>query len=254
MERLSKSDIEAYTANNAYRISIQNPFISRCVDGRYAFVEDLPACALAGADPGDLAVLYATARIYGFAVDHDLALSTLTKVVGGPKNISLHTDSHAKDQTGAAGCGHMGLIRKNPIPYNLTPEDVEILNTQIATMLKNGATETTLEGDHGEGAVLFVSGAWSVQAQSVNGDTQVFVHHNTLVDNRHKAWAKELVARQAVTLGERLDEEYLYQAMSDVTENHLLQTASVLAKGLPIYAVKFADDGSFSIEEMGSVQ
>lgn len=245
-------------SENRFRVNRSNQFISRCIDGRYKN-EDVAALALCGADGGELALLYATASQYGFKIDEKKALEVLTDVVGGEKNLRIHSDTHAQEQLPAAGCGHMKQMRTDMKSYGLEEDQIVTLNKQLDSMKKNGAKEVVLEGDHQEGAVLQVVGEWGVRPQYViessegNTAVQVFIHHQTLVDRRHKELAKRLIESKAVILADNLDADYLYQVMSEVTENHLMETAKRLAKGLPIYLVKFADDGTFELTEMGSV-
>ena len=43
------------------------------------------------------------------------------------------------------------------------------------------------------------------------------------------------------------DEEWLYNALFETSEIHLMETAKRLAKGLPIYEVEFNDNGDYKI-------
>ena len=81
-------------------------------------------------------------------------------------------------------------------------------------------------------------------------EVQVFVYHQSLVDQRHRQLRKLLVEKKAVKLLEGCDAEYLYQALSEMAENHLMETAKRLAKQLPIYEVKFDEDESFIINQL----
>ena len=122
-------------------------------------------------------------------------------------------------------------------------------------MEKKGAKETVLEGDHQEGAVLIVRGNYGVLPKYVLEDeskrilVEVFVYQATLSDSRHRVLSKKLLENKAVELFPGCDEEYLYEVMIEMAENHLFETANRLAKGLPIFTVEFQSDGTFSIEQ-----
>jgi hypothetical protein len=73
------------------------------------------------------------------------------------------------------------------------------------------------------------------------------------VNERHRLIAKKLIEERAVKFFPDCDEEYLFEALSETTENHLFETLKRLASGLPIFEVGFENDGSFKIKEMGKV-
>ncbi len=80
---------------------------------------------------------------------------------------------------------------------------------------------------------------------------EVFIFHETLASERHRVLAKKLIEQTAVTLFPGCDEEYLYEALSDMTDSYLYETVARLGKGLPIYYVEFDTEGLFTIDEMG---
>lgn len=256
MRTLSKADAEEYVYAYKYEAIDENKYLTRCIDGRYKNTSTTPTCALPGADAGDLAILYATARSCGFEVDYKKALSILLNLIGGVQNFSLHTDAYSS----ASECDHLHQVRLHYKDYYLEEEDIEILDTQIAEIKKMGVVATLLEGRHQPTAVLQITGDWGVPPHGMlttdRGDvnTQVMVFHSSRVNDRHKKWAEALVAEKAVKLGAGLDEEYLYQVMSTTTEDHLLETLRRMAKGLPIYQVRFEKGGAFEVESLGTVQ
>lgn len=264
---LTKEQIYELVSKNRYPVDNKTKFSSRCIDGRYPnklksqiskLKEiNLPALAFPGADVGELALLYATANVYGFEIDGEKALKSLVEIIGGEKNFGLHTDHHADPKKVALGCGHWKQINLDPDAYKLKKDQIDFIQKKLQALKKKKVLEIILEGEHLEGAVLIVQGHWGVLPRhrlqfdvGVNA-VQVFVYHQSLVDVRHRILAEKLIEKKATKLFNGCDEEYLYQVLSEMAENHLMETAKRLAKGLPIYAVKFEDDGGFDISEMG---
>jgi hypothetical protein len=255
---LNLNQINDLVLDNRYKVNEKSRFISRCIDGRYQNDENLPALAFPGAEAGELALILATARAFAFKVNPELAYKSLVEVVGGEKNLHFHTDNHHDGII--AGCGHITQETKTPQDYNLTEDEINFVKEKSKQAIKNGAIEIILEGDHKEAAVVYISGDYGVYPQGVvetDGGSeipaQIFIYHQTLVNERHRELAKKLIENKAVVLPEGTGEEYLYEALSDTSDTHLLETLKRLAKGLPIYQVNFEDDGGFKIEEMGMV-
>lgn len=255
---LNLNHIQELVSKNKYKVNHKTKFLSRCIDGRYENSQNLPALAFPGADVGELALIFATANSYGFEVDKKKVLESFLKVIGGEENFRLHTDSHADDKIPAAGCGHWKQVNLDPKAYNLEKDQIDFIKKTITTFVRPSQS-CILEGDHLEGAVLLVRGDYGVLPQfDIKTDqgvihVQVFVYHQTLVDQRHRQLAQELVKNKGVIFKDGEDEEWLYNALSDVSEDHLMETAKRLAKGLPIYSVVFEKDGSFKIEDQGVI-
>jgi hypothetical protein len=256
---LSKPNLEKVLFDNAYEVG--NPLLSRCIDGRYSNSQDLPALAIQGADAGELALIFSMANECGLTLDMDKAYKALIETVGGESNIRFHTDSHAEKGKALAGCGHLGQITLDSESYAISPEQLAFIKTQFSKLKDKGVKEEELHGDHKEAAVLFVKGNYGVLPQFTLGkedggrEGQVFVFHNTFVDARHRILAKKLVESKAVDLEGGLEEEYIYSALSDACENHLMETAKRLASGLPIYEVQFFESKNrFEVKELGTVE
>ena len=256
---LDSSHVQYFILENRYEIDPERKFISRCIDGRYEDSLNLPALAIAGADLGDLAVVAAAGNEFGFDLNFEKAAEVLTELVGGIKNFSFHTDSHADSKIAAGGCGHIKQINLNKEAYNLTQDQVKSLRKIAEDLKKKGANQPLLQGEHQEGAVFIVKGNYGILPQydlKVDGKTlrvQAFVFHKTLVDERHRQLAKKLIEEKAVQLFNGLDDQYLYEVISEVTEDHLFETMKRLAKGLRIFEVNFESDGGFKVEEIGIV-
>ncbi len=256
---LDKEQIYEIVQANKFKVN-ESKFISRCIDGRYEDSRALAPLAIAGADLGEIALLKATGNAYGFEVDMKKTYEILAELVGGIKNFQMHTDSHGDPNVVASGCGHLKQIKTDPAPYKLTKEDVFTLAEIAEEAKKSGAQEIALQGEHIEGAVLQIKGdgysvkpRYFLETEKGTQEVETFVFHATLVNDRHKELAKKLLEKGAVKLFNGLDAEYLYEVISEMTENHLLETAKRLAKGLPIYLVDFAEDGTFELTDMGEV-
>lgn len=256
---LTLTQAHEFVQNARYEIDQKTKFSARCIDGRYAPSTDLPPLAIAGGDAGQLAAFMAASAIYGFELDAGKLAKILTEEVGGSQHLGFHTDGHAKDAIACAGCGHIKQMRLDPAAYNLTADQVKSLDTLLNRLQKDGAREVMLDGDHHETAVMIVSGPYALlPQQEINTDegaltVQVFSTHKSLTDARNDAICERLVAEGAVKLAEGLGQEYLYECISEVCDNHLMETAKRLAKGLPIFSVRFSEDGVAKIEDMGPV-
>lgn len=256
---LSKQQAVEFIENNRYKVNSKLKFNSRCIDGRYQKSETLPALAVPGADAGELALIFATANSYGFEVDMIKAWESLIEVIGGEANLQFHTDSHAEHDLVLGGCGHITQIGLDSKAYDITEEQVSFIKRQFSTVKKTGVPEVELHGDHQEGAVLMIKGAWGVYPQGIvktdlgNRNVQVFIFHQSLADERRKLLAETLIKNKAVTLPEKCDDDYLLHSLSEMGENHLLETSKRLAKGLPIYSVAFDENGEYKVEEIGEV-
>jgi len=256
---LSKYQIQELVYKNSYRIDEKTKFISRCIDGRYFENKNLPALAIPGADVGEIALIIATGNSFGFEIDSEKMFKTFIGIVGGMKNFQLHTDHHGDIKKPASGCGHWKQINLDSTAYNLEKDQLKFIERKLAQVKKYGAKETILEGKHLEGAVLFVRGNYSIFPRylldlgSGRQTVEVFVYQATLVNERHKIIAEQLIRGNAVRLYKGCDGEYLYEVLSEMMENHLMETVRRLAKRLPIYNIVFKDDGSFTMEEMGKI-
>jgi len=256
---LSKEQFVSVLFENAYEV--QNPLLSRCIDGRYENSPSLPALAIQGADAGELALIFSTANMCGFTLDKEKALGALIDTVGGAKNIQFHTDAHAEKGKVLAGCGHIKQMNLDLQSYNVSEEQIEFIKTQFTKMKNQGAQETVLQGDHSESAAVFVKGAFGILPRFKLGVEeggrmgQIFVFHNTFVDARHHILAKKLIESKAFELEGGLEEEYVYSVLSDACEDHLMETVKRLALGLPIYEVQFFESKKrFEVKELGLVE
>ncbi|NMB84042.1 hypothetical protein GYA28_02015 [Candidatus Roizmanbacteria bacterium] len=250
---LNGIEVESLVRSNRYRVSSEHRFLSRCIDGRYENADDLPALAFPGADVGDFAVVMATANDYGFTIDIDKAFLSFLKTIGGVEHFRYHSDLHHGQTYPASGCGHWKQINMSPEAYRLKKDQIDFINHNLNTMKKNGIKENLLKGEHMEGAVLQLTGDYGIKPRFIietdegKVETAVFVYQRTLTDERHRLLARNLLEDKAVRLFEGCGEDYLYQALSDITDNHLLETIGRLAKNLPVFRIAFDNKGDFKI-------
>lgn len=256
---LNKTQVDSLIRENRYKVTDQNKFLSRCIDGRYQNEPKLAPLAIPGADIGELAIIFAMANNFGFEIDEEKAFQSLIKTVGGVKNFQLHSDHHTDKSVVGGGCGHWKQINLDPQAYSLNKDQVDFIAKKLIEVKQAGAQEIVLEGEHLEGAVLQVKGNYSILPRSsiVDGGkekiTEVFVYQGTLVDARHRTLANALLKNGAIKLVSGQTEENLYTALSETVEAHLFETVKRLALGLPIFLIDFKDDGGFKIEELGKV-
>lgn len=256
---LSKEQIQQLISDNKYRIDPKTQLLSRCIDDRYQDDVGLSPLALPGADAGELAIIFATANSFGFEIDEKKAFDVLTEIVGGLKNLHFHTDSKNENDP-LVGCGYFKQISLDLKTYNLEEKQIDFIHGMVNSAALQGARDDILEGEHLRGAILQISGNWNIYPcyvlQTADGTKRVefFEFHQTLVDFRHKLIAKKLIVNNAVKLYKDCDDEYLYQAISETTEQHFFETVKRLAPGLPIYSVVFKEDGQFKLEGIGKIE
>lgn len=228
----------------------QTPFLSRCIDGRYPVSSQLPALATPGGDAGELAILLATAHVYGFELDAQKAQAILLDIIGGGEHFSSEPVS---------SCMHLTHVFSDPAAYNLHPDDLKTLTHLLGLGKTEHVRPVLLEGKHQEGAVLQIKGNWSVQPSGIietehgNIVASVLIFHQTLAGARQRRIADELLTQSAVKLFDGLDAEYLSEAFSSVTEDHLLETLKREAAGLPIYQLNYTDEGASTLKDLGTV-
>lgn len=128
-----------------------------------------------------------------------------------------------------------------------------------AILKKELSYEGSNEDTFFNGAILQIRGNYSVKPtfsiSTDDGDLNgnLFVFHETIANQIHRKISDKLIKNKAVKLFPGTDEEYLYEVLSESTEEQLYETLKKLALDLPIYLVEFKDDGSFKVKEVGKV-
>ncbi len=138
----------------------------------------------------------------------------------------------------------------------------EVKKDDLKKIIQNiygSATESFFPDERFNGAVLQIRGDYSIKPEfSVhmkhgNITGKLFVYQETEINKRHRELSNKLVQNKAVTLFPGTDEEYLYEVLTEVTEERFFETIKKQAKDLPIYLVKFDSEGGFTVEEMGKI-
>lgn len=252
---LQKNQIQELVFQNSYQVEKNREFLARDIGGQCE--ENVkpsesegkkasPALTFPGADAGELALLLAASNVFGFEADLEKSLVGLVKLIGGEKNFNFDFESSL----------HLQQILLDPQSYNLEKEQTDKLFKLLKIPINKPSDRNIIQT---EGALLQIEGDYGVLPnfflKTQAGETRVsaFVFHESLANKRHKVWAEKLVEGGGVKLYPGCDAEYLYEVLSDMTDDHLFETLRRVGKELPIYLVKFDNNGAFSIEDMGKI-
>jgi len=155
------------------------------------------------------------------------------------------------------GCGHLRLMLQHSDEYGIRRDLVVFYTRAFFRQWWDGTPElslTILPGEHEEAAVLNIrldEEIWGVTPIPLVSPTyrgrQMFVNHADVT-----SYLRDLVVRfHSEGLGGvnvPADSEWdLREALRDLGVQQLTTTLGYLAKGLPIYDVVFARDGSFTV-------
>ncbi len=245
---LNKDQVYELVTNTIYVPQEKEKYRSRCISGRYTNHPKLPALAIPGGDIGELALLYAAATAYSFEIDYKKAFKVIADIVGGVEHLSYHIP-----------CSHITEVIKEPLAYSLQPDQLVTLTEQLDEIKKAHANEFESPANHMEGAVLMIKGEFGVLPHSVvktelaDAGVQVYIYHRTLGDQRRRLIAQKLLEEKAVTLLDGLDEEYLYEVLTDTGDTHLFETIKRIASGLPMFLVDITSPSHIKIEELETV-
>lgn len=246
---LTQEELSMMVFDTKYKVEGEAQYISRCIDGRYEPSDNLPALAYPGADAGELALILATAHSYGFPFHEEVIYDSLVETVGGEKNLHFHFED----------CDPIRQLSLTPQDFSLEAKDVEFIRSKITEAVKKVARQVVLQGEHEEGAVIYVKGIYGIQPRYLlkteHGESKIaiFTYHTTLVNERHKLLAQKLVEKEALTLPTGCNHEYLYQALSEMADTHTLEILKRISKDLPIFQVTIEPDSTFKINDLGKV-
>lgn len=226
--------------------------LARCVDGRYKISKGVPVIAKAGADSGDVMILFGALNLLGKSLPNETVLQIVVDTVGGAQNFSWHTDDHADPAQPGMGCGHLSQALKDATAYGLNDEQMKFVMSQLPVLLQQGAHEEVLHGDHQETAVLDVtSDSYGLRAQVSVGDKlwSVFSYHRTLHEAQLKHYA-EVVTSKLNEVGESVTLDEVAQAIAKARDLQLGETVKRLAGNLPKYSVNISSSGETSVVEL----
>lgn len=244
---MSPEVLENFVRHNKIAVTESN-LKDRCVDGRYAGIEDteFPVVSKPGGTAGDVMAAFGALNILGKSLPNEEVLNAVISSVGGTEKFAFHTDESAEhDQAGCGmGCGHMKKALLEPDDYQVTQEQMDFLVSKLPNLLDESAEQVVLSGDHAESAVVVVESEqfglkplWQNNGQL----EEVFVHQKTLHEKQLDLLAKHLQESLAAA-GEVVEEPDLRFALDQAFALQIGATLSRLAKGLPVYLVKITPD------------
>lgn len=109
------------------------------------------------------------------------------------------------------------------------------------------------------GAIIQIKGNYTIpdfvviQTEIGVAKIDLYIYHYSHTNNSNRLMAKKVMENKAVEFVFDGDEEYLYEALSDTSDQQYYEKIKTLAPGLPIYSVVFKEDGRYDVEEIGKV-
>jgi len=157
------------------------------------------------------------------------------------------------------GCGHLKLMLTRPEDYGVRPEVTLAFMRTFFRGLWNGAPVdyVVLEGDHQEGAVVNIVVADEINPETmiptitpqVNGK-QMFVNHPQAASFLRR----ELSVGIDALIPVKVDADEFFTAMGQLAQQQLGHTLQALAKGLPLFEVRFGSQSDEpEVKEAGAV-
>jgi hypothetical protein len=251
---LTPEQVEVFVNTNKYEINQSQWYLSRCIDGRYESEAGLEPLAKPGADIGDLMMMLAANTQYALNLTPEIMLDVLINTVGGKENFRIHTDCHnhhhEDKKEKCLGCGHLKQATLDKDAYGLEKEDIDFIFEALHQLKSNGAKNNVLEGDHLEKAVIILkSQNYSIypKIKKETGNIKCFVYSKTLDDKRRRLLAQNLLPH--IKSDRDINEEYLYEILTTVSDQQLFETVSRLAPEHPIYNVEIDEEGEVVIKE-----
>ncbi len=247
---MNKEEAQAFIESNKRQITDVNNF-SRCVDGRYEDIQNMPLGAKPGGDVGDVMAAFGALNLLQKELESQAVIDAVLKLTEGAKHFNFHTDTHADPSSVGLGCGHFKQAKLDPIAYGVTQEQMDYLATALPGLVEQGAHQEVLQGDHAEQAVVVVdSEDYGVQPLLRDGDIlkETFVYQKTLHSKQLDKLAN-LLQEILATKGEVVESTDIRKALDEAFGRQLTETLKRLAEGLPVYVAKISADGQVDIAE-----
>jgi hypothetical protein len=217
--RLTSDQIEELVSNNLYTYK-GNPYIARCFHSDYANSPNLPALSLPGGDIGEIAILIAASLTAGFTINLGKAVNTLYELIE-----AYDIDQKAQNE--------LVELKKTLGPSGKSKSTYTQSELNACVMI---------EADYG----LFPHYAFNSTEGGMNANILIF--QKTFINRRHRKLCKLWVANGSVELFAGLDSDYLYEIISEITENHLFQTLKLSYSNLPLYFASVSPDKKIHIQ------
>jgi len=245
--------IEELVRKNSYAIDTASIQLSRCICGIYESTPNLPALSLPGGELGEVAIALASAYSFGYELSYK-GLQDSLKEITGRKDILKSAPGQGHDPY---LCPYLHAVIKFPSEYGFDNEAKEQFNELIRY---SGISEDRLiigpKKRKNEEALIILQGSKGLFPRHVfetdygRWESSVLVYQKTLIDARHKALSKKLIKNEHVKLFNGLNEEYLYEVLSEMTDTHLYETLRRIDPAIPIYSVVFDENDEFKIKKL----
>lgn len=219
----------------------------KCVDGRYTSDTASGMIARAGGDCGYVMALMAINKKKKLHLTPEQCFNAVYKVIKLDMNgtFCLHTDHHADPENRNAnlkmhqtliGCGHIAAASKRKIRsrYDVSNDDVKkmVLYVRNLADITRDVDMVNLQGEHREQGVLLIeSNKFTVNAMDGKGKGMYFIYDKL----RDEEFMRQLTKEMAIV-------GVSFEDMKKESDIQLQATLHNLAKGLPLYHVKY--DGS----------
>lgn len=156
------------------------------------------------------------------------------------------------------GCGHLRLSMQHSADFEVRTQLITAFMRAFFEQRWAGASETEyviLDGDHGEGAVVQVTLDEALMpytrvpliSPAFEG-LQMFVIHPQVAGDLRRQRVQWLADELNAAEGTELEVEALGDEVTGLGSRQLTAVSSRLAKGLPVYEVRFGRDREFEVE------
>ncbi len=216
----------------------------KCVDGRYPPETAAGMIARAGGDCGYVMALMAINKKKKLGLTPEQCLNAIYKVIRQKLHgaFCMHTDHHIDPDSAETnqkmhqtliGCGHLAKATSQRFrhPYDVQNEDVKKIIAYARNLadINQGVKIVNLNGEHQEqGVILVDSETYTVNAWDPKMHAMYFIYDK----KRDGEFMKKLVKAMAIP-------EVTFEDMKKEADIQLQATLHNLAKGLPLYQVKF---------------
>ena len=222
---------------------------SRCIDGRYENISDIPLIAKPGGDVGDIMALFCALNFLKISLPNETILNIVVGFVGGAPHFNFDTDDRTEPADVGYGCDHFKEAKLHPESYGITNEQIDFIGMQLPGLLEKGAHQEVLHGNHAEQAVIVVdSETHGISPLLRLGESlrEAFVYQKTLHTKQLDTLANMLQEELAAS-GQVVEQNTLRAAVYDASAKQLTQTLKILASDLPVYTALIDSHGEVSI-------
>lgn len=242
MQYFDKHTLENFIFDNKYQA--ETKMIEKSVCSDYACDSTEKPFIMPGGDLGQAVLMFSTCNSYGIEVKPEILWDSFRRIVS-LKEEKLPIHSH---------CQFWHIIQENYGDFNLEKEQLDFIRNNTEVTVNDTTANRKLSG-----AVLQIKGYYGVHPQLAGGNSredtisQVFLLHQTYLNERNKYAASLLKDSGHIRLLPGQEEEYLYEILSDTADILFFETAKHLCHNFPIFAVSFDKEGLVEIEDLGKI-